>query len=249
MAGTLLPDSEGLSKLYRKDPTVLGFIQAARQESMRVATSTTTVVEADYERVHPARISWVLPAGPGTNCSGSSPTGTQHTRSRFPGSRFSGSPLPPTASPTTWPPRPSGRPHTSLSSSSRCPRPAASASNWWPTPTPSKPPPTAAPPRAPCWSKRRCRSGSAAAPVAVGPPGTGKGQGPDSDESSPSDLRIQRCRRRWVRPYTLNRNVQEVPHSPAFPRVSALRRGAGSAPSQHHVGTSTRHAASAVSDA
>ncbi|ESP98032.1 hypothetical protein EES44_06235 [Streptomyces sp. ADI96-15] len=60
MAGTLLPDSEGLSKLYREDPTVLGFIQAARQESMRVATSTTTVVEADYKRVHPARISWVL---------------------------------------------------------------------------------------------------------------------------------------------------------------------------------------------
>ncbi len=60
MAGTLLLDSEGLSKLYRKDPAVLSFIQAARQESVRVATSTMTVVEADYERVHPARISWVL---------------------------------------------------------------------------------------------------------------------------------------------------------------------------------------------
>ncbi|MFC7468257.1 DNA-binding protein [Actinomadura keratinilytica] len=60
MAGTLLLDSEGLSKLYRKDPTVLGFIQAARQESVRVATSTMTVVQADHERVHPARISWTL---------------------------------------------------------------------------------------------------------------------------------------------------------------------------------------------
>ncbi|MBV1957968.1 putative nucleic acid-binding protein [Streptomyces sp. CZ24] len=60
MAGTLLLDSEGLSKLYRKDPTVLGFIQAARQESVRVATSTMTVVQAGHERVHPARISWTL---------------------------------------------------------------------------------------------------------------------------------------------------------------------------------------------
>ena len=51
MAGTLLLDSEGLSKLYRKDPAVLSFIQAARQESVRVVTSTMTVVEADYERV------------------------------------------------------------------------------------------------------------------------------------------------------------------------------------------------------
>ncbi|MFF8569513.1 type II toxin-antitoxin system VapC family toxin [Streptomyces albidoflavus] len=60
MAGTLLLDSEGLSKLYRKDPAALNFIQAARRESVRVVTSTMTVVEADYERVHPARISWVL---------------------------------------------------------------------------------------------------------------------------------------------------------------------------------------------
>ncbi|NUV27716.1 MULTISPECIES: DNA-binding protein [Streptomyces] len=60
MAGTLLLDSEGLSKLSRKDPTVLGFIQAARQESVRVATSTMTVVQAGHERVHPARISWTL---------------------------------------------------------------------------------------------------------------------------------------------------------------------------------------------
>jgi hypothetical protein len=60
MPGTLLLDSEGLSKLYRKDRTVMAFIQAAAEEGVRVGTSAMTVLEADYARVHPARIAWVL---------------------------------------------------------------------------------------------------------------------------------------------------------------------------------------------
>jgi predicted nucleic acid-binding protein len=60
MPGTLLLDCEGLSKLYRKDRTVVALVQAASEEGVRVATSTMTTLEADYERVHPARIKWVL---------------------------------------------------------------------------------------------------------------------------------------------------------------------------------------------
>jgi hypothetical protein len=60
MPGTLLLDSEGLSKLYRKDRTVVVLVQAASEEGVRVATTAMTALEADYERIHPARISWVL---------------------------------------------------------------------------------------------------------------------------------------------------------------------------------------------
>jgi hypothetical protein len=60
MPGTLLLDSEGLSKLYLKDRLVMTLVQAALEEGMRVATTAMTTLEADYERVHPARIRWVL---------------------------------------------------------------------------------------------------------------------------------------------------------------------------------------------
>ncbi|MFC7220298.1 DNA-binding protein [Streptomyces polyrhachis] len=60
MPGTLLLDSEGLSKLYRKDRTVVALLQAAAEEGVRVATSAMTALEADYEQIHPARITWVL---------------------------------------------------------------------------------------------------------------------------------------------------------------------------------------------
>ncbi|MDX6315618.1 MAG: hypothetical protein QOF44_5082 [Streptomyces sp.] len=60
MPGTLLLDSEGLSKLYRKDRTVVALVQAASEEGVRVATGVMNTLEADYDRVHPARIKWVL---------------------------------------------------------------------------------------------------------------------------------------------------------------------------------------------
>ncbi|MEU8810616.1 DNA-binding protein [Streptomyces violaceoruber] len=60
MPGTLLLDREGLSKLYRKDRTVMALVQAAAEEGVRVATSAMTTLEADCERIHPARIKWIL---------------------------------------------------------------------------------------------------------------------------------------------------------------------------------------------
>jgi hypothetical protein len=60
MPGTLLLDSEGLSKLYLKDRRVVALVRAAQEEAVRVGTTAMTTLEADYERVHPARIQWVL---------------------------------------------------------------------------------------------------------------------------------------------------------------------------------------------
>ena len=60
MPGTLLLDSEGLSKLYLKDRNVVALVQAAAEEGVRVATTAMTTLEADFERIHPARVSWVL---------------------------------------------------------------------------------------------------------------------------------------------------------------------------------------------
>ncbi|MYY11209.1 DNA-binding protein [Streptomyces sp. SID4919] len=60
MPGTLLLDCEGLSKLYRKDRTVTALVHAAAEEGIRVVTSAMTTLEADCERIHPARVKWVL---------------------------------------------------------------------------------------------------------------------------------------------------------------------------------------------
>ncbi len=60
MAGTLLLDSEGLSKLYLKDRAVTALVQAAAEEGVRVATTAMATLEADYERIHPARTRWIL---------------------------------------------------------------------------------------------------------------------------------------------------------------------------------------------
>ncbi|MFC3994680.1 type II toxin-antitoxin system VapC family toxin [Nocardiopsis sediminis] len=60
MPGTLFLDCEGLSRLYLKDRTVVTLVQTASEEGIRVATTAMTTLEADYERIHPARIRWVL---------------------------------------------------------------------------------------------------------------------------------------------------------------------------------------------
>ncbi|MGP3942998.1 DNA-binding protein [Streptomyces sp. 6N106] len=60
MPGTLLLDCEGLSKLYRKDRQVMVLVQAASEEGIRVGTTAVTALEAAYDRIHPARIRWVL---------------------------------------------------------------------------------------------------------------------------------------------------------------------------------------------
>ncbi|MBU3863825.1 DNA-binding protein [Streptomyces sp. 4503] len=60
MPGTLLLDCEGLSKVYLKDRAIVAFVQAAVEEDVRVATTAMTILEADYDRVHPARVRWAL---------------------------------------------------------------------------------------------------------------------------------------------------------------------------------------------
>lgn len=60
MPGTLLLDCEGLSKLYLRDRRVVTLVEAARQEGIRVGTSAMTRLEAEYGRVHRARIAWIL---------------------------------------------------------------------------------------------------------------------------------------------------------------------------------------------
>ncbi|TLG14007.1 DNA-binding protein [Nocardia cyriacigeorgica] len=60
MPGTLLLDCEGLSKLYRRDKKVVILVEAARQEGIRVGTTTMTRLEAERSGVHKARIAWVL---------------------------------------------------------------------------------------------------------------------------------------------------------------------------------------------
>ncbi|WP_454200062.1 DNA-binding protein [Nocardia sp. Marseille-Q1738] len=60
MPDVLFLDSEGLSMLYRKNRRMLAWVQAAKEDGVRVATTAMTTVEADYSKVHPARISWAL---------------------------------------------------------------------------------------------------------------------------------------------------------------------------------------------
>jgi len=60
MPGTLLLDSEGLSKLYRKDRGVIAYIEAARIRGVRTGCTVMTLLEADDPRIHRARISFAL---------------------------------------------------------------------------------------------------------------------------------------------------------------------------------------------
>ncbi|WP_280493966.1 DNA-binding protein [Nocardia asiatica] len=60
MPDVLFLDSEGLSMLYRKNRRMLAWVQAAKEDGARVATTAMTTVEADYNKVHPARIAWTL---------------------------------------------------------------------------------------------------------------------------------------------------------------------------------------------
>ncbi|MGK8510013.1 hypothetical protein ACRS5S_18845 [Nocardia asiatica] len=60
MPEVLFLDSMGLSMLYRKDRRMLAWVQAAKEDGVRVATTAMTTVEADYSKVHAARIAWAL---------------------------------------------------------------------------------------------------------------------------------------------------------------------------------------------
>ncbi|WP_338495551.1 DNA-binding protein [Streptomyces sp. SJL17-4] len=60
MSGTLVLDSEGLSRYLRGDRTMTARLEAARLDDMRVVVSAVTIVEADPSGAHRARISWAL---------------------------------------------------------------------------------------------------------------------------------------------------------------------------------------------
>ncbi|MCT4356313.1 DNA-binding protein [Streptomyces sp. Je 1-79] len=60
MSGTLVLDSEGLSRYLRGDRTVTARLEAARLDDMRVVVSAVTIVEADPQGANRARVSWAL---------------------------------------------------------------------------------------------------------------------------------------------------------------------------------------------
>ncbi|MGY3681512.1 type II toxin-antitoxin system VapC family toxin [Streptomyces sp. TE33382] len=58
--GTLLLDSEGLSKLVASDRQVMSLLRGAEEEDMRVVASVLTLIEAHHQRVHAARFNWAV---------------------------------------------------------------------------------------------------------------------------------------------------------------------------------------------
>ncbi|WP_405685655.1 DNA-binding protein [Streptomyces sp. NBC_00057] len=58
--GTLVLDSEGLSKLLSDDEAVVALVAEARSRGMEVAISALTIIEAVHARTNKARLAWVL---------------------------------------------------------------------------------------------------------------------------------------------------------------------------------------------
>jgi len=58
--GTLVLDSEGLSKAVLDDRYVMTLLRGAEEEDMRVVVSVLTLVEAHHRRVNSARFRWVV---------------------------------------------------------------------------------------------------------------------------------------------------------------------------------------------
>jgi hypothetical protein len=59
-SGTLVLDSEGLSKAVLQDREVIGWLALARADDMRVITSSATLVEVIHPRVKRAALDWLL---------------------------------------------------------------------------------------------------------------------------------------------------------------------------------------------
>ncbi|MEV8330000.1 type II toxin-antitoxin system VapC family toxin [Streptomyces niveus] len=59
-SGTLVLDSEGLSKVVADDREVMAFVRGAEKEDMRVVTSVLTLIEAHHSRVNSARFNWAV---------------------------------------------------------------------------------------------------------------------------------------------------------------------------------------------
>lgn len=60
--GTLVLDSEGLSKLLSDDEQVVAMTAEARSRGMEAVISALTIIEAVDARTHKARLNWVLSA-------------------------------------------------------------------------------------------------------------------------------------------------------------------------------------------
>ena len=58
--GTLVLDSEGLSKLLDDDEQVVAMTVEARSRGMEAVISALTIIEAVHARTHKARLNWVL---------------------------------------------------------------------------------------------------------------------------------------------------------------------------------------------
>ncbi|MFD4700069.1 type II toxin-antitoxin system VapC family toxin [Streptomyces niveus] len=59
-SGTLVLDSEGLSKVVADDREVMALVRGAEKEEMRVVTSVLTLIEAHHSRVNSARFNWAV---------------------------------------------------------------------------------------------------------------------------------------------------------------------------------------------
>jgi predicted nucleic acid-binding protein len=60
LSGTWVLDSQALSLYVRADRTMTAKLAAARQRDVRVIVSAVTVVEADPQGAHTARLNWAL---------------------------------------------------------------------------------------------------------------------------------------------------------------------------------------------
>ncbi|WP_282697576.1 DNA-binding protein [Streptomyces sp. CC208A] len=58
--GTLVLDSEGLSKLLADDETVVALVSEARSRGMEVVICALTIIEAVHARTDKARLNWLL---------------------------------------------------------------------------------------------------------------------------------------------------------------------------------------------
>jgi hypothetical protein len=58
--GTLVLDSEGLSKLLADDEQVVALTAEARSRGMEAVISALTLIEAVHARTHKPRLNWVL---------------------------------------------------------------------------------------------------------------------------------------------------------------------------------------------
>lgn len=60
MSGSWVLDSEALSQVVRDDRAMAVRLAVARKRDVRVALCAATIIEADHDGVHPARLAWVL---------------------------------------------------------------------------------------------------------------------------------------------------------------------------------------------